>query len=74
MDVPLSTTTLAYNRLRAVTQDNRALSSLKRWDSKELRMPGCVSHADSDEHSAEVAMVKFVSIFPPELSEGQLGY
>ena len=71
--MPFSTTTLAYNRLRAVTRDNRARSSLKRWDSKELRMPGCVSIADSDEHSVEVAMVKFVSIFLPELSEGPLG-
>ena len=60
------------NRLRAVTRDNRALSSVKRWDSKELRMAGCVSIADSDEHTTEVAMVKFVSIFP-ELSEGPLG-
>ena len=71
--MPFSTTTLAYNRLRAVTRHNRALSSLKRWDSKELRMPGCVSLADSDEHSAEVPMVTFVSIFLPELTEGPLG-
>ena len=48
-------------------------SSVMTLDSKELRMPGCVSIADSDEHTAEVAMVKFVSIFLPELSEGPLG-
>ena len=69
--MPLGTTTKAC--LRAVTRDNRARSSVKRWDSKELRMPGCVSIADSDEHTAEVAMVKFVSIFLPELLEGPLG-
>ena len=46
-----------------------ALSSVKRWDSKELRMPGCVSIADSDEHTAEVALVKFHTVFLPELSE-----
>ena len=40
---------------------------------EELRMPECVSIADCDEHTAEVAMVKFVSIFLPELSEGPLG-
>ena len=50
-----------------------APSSVKRWDSKELRMPGCVSIADGDEHTAEVTLVKFLTIFLPELSEGPLG-
>ena len=50
-----------------------ALSSVKRWDSKELRMPGCVSIADSDEHTAEVALVNLLTIFLPEVSEDPLG-
>ena len=28
------------------------LSWVKRWDSEEMRMPGCVRIADSDEHTA----------------------
>ena len=39
----------------------------------KLRMPGCVRIADSDEHTAESALVKFHTTFLPVLSEGPLG-
>ena len=40
---------------------------------EELRMPGCVSIADRHETSAEVALVKFHTLFLPKLSESPLG-
>ena len=48
-------------------------SSVMTLDSKDLRMTGCVNIAHSDEHTAEDSMVKFHTLFLPELSENPLG-
>ena len=44
-------------------QRSRGTVLVKSWDSKELKIPGCVSTADSDKHTAEVAPVRFLTCF-----------